>query len=55
MITMKREDAKVGLRVTTSGYPGTITGIYSPGMVEIRLERGAVCVCVSDVEPEQEN
>lgn len=43
----------VGQRVTTSGYDGTIARHYSGTMYEIRLARGACCVCASDIKPRE--
>ena len=43
-------DRKVGVRVTTSGYLGTITRVceWADGMVEVRLQSGTVCVDIHD-------
>lgn len=60
---MKAAAAQVGVRVTTSGYPGTITkvcewsrhvvdGVVVGVMVEVRLASGTCCVSASDVEPD---
>lgn len=41
---------KPGQKVTTSGFPGRIVRMYSPGMVEVRLASGVCCVPVEDVK-----
>lgn len=41
----------VGQKVTTSGFPGVIVRQYSPGMYEVRLASGLVCVDISDIKP----
>jgi hypothetical protein len=52
---MSAAEAKVGQKVTTSGYVGTITAVceWSRGqggvMVEVRLASGLVCVSCHDV------
>lgn len=43
-----------GQKVTTSGYNGTITKVCDgqlTGMYEVRLERGLICICGSDIVP----
>lgn len=46
---------QVGDRVTTSGFPGTVTNIYeapkgvSSGLYVVRLERGTCCVGGSEL------
>jgi preprotein translocase subunit YajC len=40
---------QAGQHVTTSGFAGRVIRMYSPGMVEIRLGSGVVCVPVGDV------
>jgi hypothetical protein len=42
---------KVGQKVTTSGFAGTIVREYCDGMWEVRLNRGTVCVSQSDIIP----
>ena len=51
MTTIER---KVGQHVTCSGYQGTITRVceWSNSMVEVRLERGTVCVDFKEIEAE---
>lgn len=39
-----------GQHVTTSGYPGCIVRRYSPGMYEVRLASGLVCVDRGDIQ-----
>lgn len=41
---------KAGQHVTTSGYPGRVVRMYSPGMVEVRLKSGVTVVPVGDVK-----
>lgn len=36
-----------GQSVICNGYPGTVQRMYDADMVEVRLERGAVCVSAS--------
>lgn len=36
-----------GQKVICNGYPGVVQGMYCPGMVEVRLEAGPVCVSSS--------
>lgn len=43
---------EVGNQVVCNGFPGTITEIYTGklnGMIEVRLERGTVCVDATQV------
>lgn len=42
---------RVGQKVTTSGYAGTIVRQYSAGMFEVRLASGLVCVSAADILP----
>lgn len=45
---------RVGQSVMCNGFPGTITEIFAgklAGMVEVRLQRGAVCVDATQVVP----
>ncbi len=46
-------ERKVGQQVICNGYPGTITRIceWTTGMVEVRLERGLVCVDFKELLP----
>lgn len=56
---MNASQVKVGQKVTTSGFPGTITRICEWSlsreadevMVEVRLASGLVCVTCRDVVP----
>lgn len=58
---MKRSNEKsrlsVGQRITTSGFEGTVTRLYSDGeteaarMYEVRLPGGHACICGSDMQP----
>ena len=44
----------VGQRVTfNGGFPGTVVALpmWAPGMVEVRGERGSVCIPVGDCKP----
>ncbi|ABO60383.1 hypothetical protein LA345_36535 (plasmid) [Burkholderia vietnamiensis] len=36
-----------GQRVICNGYPGAVRGMYTEGMVEVRLDAGLVCVPAS--------
>lgn len=55
--TYETKRLEIGQKVTTSGFPGTVTRLYSDGefegarMYEVRLNRGGVCVCGSDLVP----
>lgn len=49
MTTTKKH--QVGDKVVCNGYQGTVTALTDYGMVEVRLERGSVCVDPSDVQP----
>jgi len=46
-----------GTKVICNGYEGTVSKLYSDGeteagrMYEVRMERGSVCVCGSDLIP----
>lgn len=54
---MNANQVKVGQKVTTSGYVGTITGVCewsrtdNEVMVEVRLASGLVCVSCTEVIP----
>lgn len=48
---MNQKSFKIGDKVTTSGYPGTVVRHYSGAMYEVRLARGVVCVDACDIEP----
>ena len=51
---MGKAERKVGTRVLCNGgYPGTISRVceWSDGMVEVRLDRGTVCVDIADCIP----
>ncbi len=51
--TEKYNGLKVGQRVTTSGYQGTVTRLceWSDWLVEVRLERGTCCIDAKDCIP----
>jgi preprotein translocase subunit YajC len=43
---------KPGDKVTfNGGFPGTVVRFYSAGMIEVRGERGLVCIPVEDAKP----
>lgn len=44
--------AYVGQHVVANGFPGTITQLceWSDSMVEVRLERGTICVDFNGVD-----
>jgi hypothetical protein len=45
------ESLKVGSRLACHGYAGTVTKLldWEPGMVEVRLASGVVCVSKSEL------
>ena len=43
------KELRQGRKVICNGYPGAIIRRYSGAMVEVRLERGAVCVDIGDL------
>lgn len=43
------ENTAVGTLITTNGYAGIITRVYSWPMVEVKLESGEICVDVCDL------
>jgi hypothetical protein len=45
------ESLKVGDRLACHGYAGTVTKLldWAPGMVEVRLASGGVCVSKSEL------
>jgi hypothetical protein len=56
---MNATDVRVGQKVTTSGYAGTVTAICewsrseTDVMVEVRLARGTCCVSCRDLRAAQ--
>jgi len=42
---------QTGQLVICNGYPGAIIREYCEGMYEVRLDRGDVCVDVSEIHP----
>ena len=46
-----------GQKVICNGYPGTVRRMYYETMVEVRMERGEVCVsaCFPDCYPAVDN
>ncbi len=50
-MTEQRRIYNIGQRVKVHGYVGRIIAEYIPGMWEVRLDSGDICVPWQDIDP----